>query len=197
MRPDLFWQWETGGHQKCRPINGVEANDFLANEMEIGRPVSNLPIIRTPDSAKIRGQRIEPDVKNVWLLARNRNAPANRGTRDAEIAEAAFDETENFVAARLRLDELWALGVPIKKRFLKGRKFKEIVWLGDSFRGSAAIGTVFTGLHVHVSIVVDAVLSGVVAGVDETVFAAQFEKPLHGVGVFQVGGADKLVALHP
>jgi len=44
--------------------------------------------------------------------------------------------------------------------------------------------------------VVDAVLPGVVTGVNETVFAAQFEKPLHGVGVFQVCGPDKFVALN-
>src|SRR5260370_881068 len=59
----------------------------------------------------------------------------------------------------------------------------------------AAIWTVFAGLHVDVSIVVNAVLPGVVTGVDETVLAAQLEKPLHRVCVLQVGGADKFVAL--
>ena len=132
----------------------------------------------------------------MGLFARHGNAPANCGARDAEIAEAAFDETEYFIAAGFRLDKTRVLGVPIEKRFLKGRKFKEIVWLGDSFRGPAAIGTVFAGLHVHIGIVVDAVLPGVVTGVNETVFAAQFEKPLDGMGVLQVGGADKLVALN-
>src|SRR5258706_15771183 len=88
------------------------------------------------------------------------------------------------------------LGIPVEKRFLKGRQFEEIVWLGDSFCQPATIGTVFAGLHVHVSIVVNAVLPGVVPGVNETVFAAQFEKPLHGVGVFQVGGANKFIALN-
>ncbi len=163
---------------------------------DIGRPVSNFLVIRAADSAEIRGQCIVPDVKNVGLFARHGNAPANCGARDAEIAEAAFDETEYFIAAGFRLDKIRVLGVPIEKRFLKGRKFEEIVWLGNSFRGPAAIGTVLPWLHVHVSIVVNAVLPGVVTGVNETVFAAQFEKPLHGVGVFQVGGADKFVALN-
>src|ERR1700675_2523664 len=115
MRPDLFRQREAGGHQKCRPVNGVEANDFLADEMEIGRPVSRFLVIRAADSAEICGERIEPDIKDVRLFARNWNAPANRGAGDAEIPEAAFDETENFVAARFRLDELRVPDVPIKK----------------------------------------------------------------------------------
>src|ERR1700687_6506562 len=46
MRPDLFWQGEAGGHQKCRPVHGVEADDFLADEMDIGRPASTLLLIR-------------------------------------------------------------------------------------------------------------------------------------------------------
>src|SRR6266446_7826008 len=163
---------------------------------DIGRPVSNFLVIRAADSTEIRGQRIEPDVKNVWLLARDGNAPANCGARDAEIAEAAFDKAENFIAAGFRLDKIRVLGIPVEKRFLKGRQFEEIVWLGDSFCRPATIGTVFAGLHVHVSIVVNAVLPGVVPGVNETVFAAQFEKPLHGVGVFQVGGANKFIALN-
>src|SRR6266849_6448822 len=196
VRPDLFRQREAGGHQEGGPVHGVEANDFLADEMEIGGPVSRFLVIRAADCTEIRGQGIEPDVEDVRLFSRHGNAPANCGARDAEIAEAAFYETEYFIAAGFRLDKTRVLGVPIEKRFLKGRKFEEIVWLGDSFRGTAAIGTLLPWLHVDICVVVDAVLPGVVTGVNETVFAAQFEKPLHGVSVFQVGGADKFIALN-
>jgi len=51
--------------------------------------------------------------------------------------------------------------------------------------------------YVHVSVVVDAVLAGVVAGVDETIVAALFEKPLDGVRVFEVRRTDKFVAWTP
>src|SRR5260370_27638586 len=87
------------------------------------------------------------------------------------------------------------LAVPSEQQFLKRREFEEKVCCGDGFGRTAAIWTVFAGLHVDVGIVVNAVLPGVVTGVDETVLAAQLEKPLRRVGVLQVGGADKLVAL--
>ena len=38
-------------------------------------------------------------------------------------------------------------------------------------------------------------MTGVVAGVDETIVAALLEEPLDGVRVFEVGGADEFVAL--
>jgi len=70
----------------------VEADDFLSDEMEVGRPISNLLVIRAADSAEIRGQGIKPDVKDVRLFAGDRNAPANCCACDAEIAEATFYE---------------------------------------------------------------------------------------------------------
>src|SRR5216683_1562802 len=195
MCPDLFWQGEPGGHQKGGPVNGVEANDFLADEMDISRPESCLLILRATDSAEIGGERVEPDVKNVGLLAGNGNAPANRSSRDAQVAEAAFDKTENFVATGFGLDEIGMLGVPIEKRLLECGELEVEIGFGNGFRGTAAIGAVLAGLYVDVGVVVDAVLAGVVSGVDETIVSALLEKPLHGVRVLQVGSTNKFVAL--
>src|SRR5882724_509450 len=196
MRPNLLRQRQTRSHQKRRPVDGMKSNNLFADEMDIGGPETLFLIIRAANGAQIRRQRVKPNVKNVRLFARNGNAPANRGARNAKIPETAFHKTDNFVAARFRLNEIRMLGVPVQQRFLKSRKFEKIIWLRDSFRGPAAIGTVFTRLHVHVGIVVDAVLPRVVSWVDETIFAAQLEEPLHRVRMFQVGGANKLVALN-
>ena len=114
MCPDLFWQREACGHQKGGPVNGVEANDLLADEMNIRGPESRLFILRAADGAEVRCERIEPNIKNVRFFARDRNAPTNRGARYAEIPEAAFDEAENFVATGFRLDEIRMLGVPLE-----------------------------------------------------------------------------------
>jgi len=59
----------------------------------------------------------------VRLFAGNRNPPTNSGPRDAEIAKAAFDEAQIFVAAGLRLNEGWVLLVKSKQRLLKRGKF--------------------------------------------------------------------------
>src|SRR5205814_8565839 len=85
------------------------------------------------------------------------------------------------------------LGVPIEKRLLKRREFEEIVGFGDGFRGPPAIGTILARLYVDISIVIDAVLPSIVAGIDKAVFAAQLEKPLHGVRVLQIRGANEFV----
>src|SRR6266478_6217078 len=195
VRPDLFRQREAGGHQKGRPVHGVEANDLLAHEMNIGGPESSFFILRAAHGAEVRSERVEPDVKDVRLFTGYGNAPANRGSRDAEIAEAAFDKAQNFIAAGFRLDEIGMLGVPIEKRLLKGRELEIEIGFGDGFRRTATIGAVLAGLHVDVGIVVDAVLPRVVTGIDETIVAALLEEPLHGVSVFQIRGADKFVAL--
>src|SRR5713226_10075827 len=130
VSPDLFRQWKAGGHQKGGPVHRVEADDFFADEVDIGWPVAGFLVLRAADGAEISGERVEPNVKNVGFFARNGNAPANRSARNAEIAKAAFDEAENFVAAGFGLDEIRVLGVPIEKRLLKRGKFEKIVCLG-------------------------------------------------------------------
>ncbi len=173
----------------------MKSNDFFAYEMEIGGPESRLFILRATDGAEIRRERVEPDVKHVWFFAGNGNAPTNRSARDAQVAEAALDEAENFVAARFGLNEIRMFGVPIEERLLECGELEVEIGFGDGFRGTATVGAVLAGLYVDVGVVVDAVLPGVMTGIDETVVAALFEKPLDSVGVFEIGGADKFVAL--
>src|SRR5712692_10049784 len=146
----------------------MKANDFFAYEMEIGGPESRLFILRATDGAEIRRERVEPDVKHVRLFPGNGNAPTNRSARDAQVAEAAFDETQNFVAARFWLNEIRMFGVPIEERLLECGELEVEIGFSDGFRGTATVGAVV---------------------------AALFEKPLDSVGVFEIGGADKFVAL--
>ncbi len=60
--------------------------------------------------------------------------------------------------------------------------------------GRPQVGTIVAGLGVvDEGVVIDAVLTGVVAFIDVTVFLAEFEEPLHGADVAQVGGADEFI----
>src|SRR5438552_15003487 len=181
MRPDLLGDRQTGGHQECRPVDGMEPDDVFSNDVDVGGPVALLFVIGTADGAEIRGERVEPNVKNVRLFTGNRNAPTNRSASDAQIAQAALDKAQYFVAARFRLDEFRMLGVPIEKRLLKRREFEEIVGFGDGVGGPRAIGRILGRLYVDVSIVIDTVLPCVMPGVDEALFAAQPEQPLAGM----------------
>ena len=194
VRPDLFGDREHGGHQECGPVHGVEADNVFSDQMQIGGPHAALFVVRTADGAEIGGERVKPDVKNVRLFAGNGNAPTNGGAGDTKIFQAAFDKADDFVFAAFRLNKLGILFIEIKQRFLECGKLEEIVFFGEGFGGAAAVGTIVTGLSVvHKSVVVDAVLAGVVAFVDVAVFAAKFEEPLHGAHVLKIRGTNEFV----
>src|SRR5229473_2576455 len=195
VRPDLLWQRHHRRHQESGPVNGVKSDDFFPNKMQIGRPVAALLVIWAADRREIRGECIEPYVKNVRLFAGHRNAPANRRARDAEVLEPALDKAKDFIAARFGLYEIRILRVEIKERLLKRGELKKIILFGDGFGGAAAVRTILSGLHVDIRVVVNAVLSRVVAGIDVTVFPALAEEPLHGVCVLYFRGADEFIAL--
>src|ERR1700737_4300891 len=193
MRPNLLWNGKARGHQECRPVYGVKTDDVFAYEVQIRRPETAALIFRTAHGTEVSGKRVEPHIKHVRLLARNRNAPANRSPRNAEVTESAFDEADDFVAPGFRLNKCWILLIKIEKGLLERGELEEVVRFGDRFRGPAAIGTILAGLYVDVGIVVDAVLSGVVARIDVAILAAQPEKPLDGSRVTNFRGANELV----
>ena len=97
----------------------MKSNNFLADEMNIRGPETSFLILRPADSTEVRGERVEPDVKDMRFFARDGNAPAYRGACDAEIPEATFDKAENFIPAGFRLNEGRMLSIPVEKRFLK------------------------------------------------------------------------------
>ena len=103
MAVDLLRQRDPGRHQESRPIDGVEADDVLADQMDVGRPVAlpQLRIVRIAEAGDVVGQRIEPDVHHMIGAARHRHAPVEAGARDAEVVEPALDEAQHLVAAAL------------------------------------------------------------------------------------------------
>ena len=85
-------QRQSGGHQKCRPVDAVEAGDLLADEVQVGRPeflefglVCGI-IAAVAEGGDVVGQRVEPDVDDVLLVAGNGDAPGEAGAADGEIA---------------------------------------------------------------------------------------------------------------
>src|SRR6202044_1148747 len=38
VRENLFWEWQPGRHQKRRPVDGVESDDFLADHVQVRGP---------------------------------------------------------------------------------------------------------------------------------------------------------------
>jgi len=80
---------------------------FCSDEMNIRRARTGFLILRAADGAEI-GVSASTIHRNMRLLA-GTGMPRNRSARDAEIAEAAFDEAENFVgrASGWRNPDAW------------------------------------------------------------------------------------------
>src|SRR5215211_2666897 len=87
----------------------MEASNVLANHMH--PPGTMCPIalvvsaiVGIPKRGDIVAQRVEPDIRHLLGVARHANATAARaGTRarDAEIGQAAANEAEHLILARL------------------------------------------------------------------------------------------------
>src|SRR5262249_37168812 len=153
-----------------------ESNDVFADQVQVGWPHAALFVLRPANSAQVSGERVKPHVKHVRLFAWHRNAPANRGARNAQILQSAFNETDDFVLARFWLDELRVFPVKVEQWLLKSGELEKIVFFGNSLGGPAAVRAVVSRLRVvHKRVVVNAVLARVMAFVDVAVFLAQLE----------------------
>src|SRR4051794_36559492 len=102
MREHAARRREPCRHQEGRPIYGMEAHNFLSNQMQIRRP--KLParrlFVRKSASGDIVIQGVEPDIHDVPGSARYWDAPAETRTADRKIVQSATHETQNLVAPR-------------------------------------------------------------------------------------------------
>ena len=99
-------------HQEDRPVNRVEADDVLADQMKVRRP-ELLELLRAvavrviADSGDIVRKRIEPYIHDVLVVEINRNAPFEGRSRHAQILQAGQQEVvHHLILAALGLNEL-------------------------------------------------------------------------------------------
>ena len=64
-------------------------------------------------------------------VVRHLDAPVERGARDRQIPQSAFDEADDFVAARVRSDEIGLAFVQRQQPVLIGGQFEEVALLLD------------------------------------------------------------------
>ena len=104
MAEDLFRQRQPGGHEEGRPVDAVEAEDVLADEVDARRPelvVPRLVIAAETERRDVVGQGVEPDIDHVVLVAGVGDAPLERGAGDGQILEPAFDKADDLVVPAL------------------------------------------------------------------------------------------------
>src|SRR6185437_1500292 len=187
------------GHQKCRPVDAVEAADLFADEVQVGRPVFLefflvFGRIRTiTDGRYVVRERIEPYVDDVLLVAGYRNAPFDGGTADGEILETAAHKADDFAARGLRAHETGIGFIELEELALESRELEEVVLLAHGFRRPAAVGAKRARRAFNVSLVEDAILAGVRTLVDVAAVAKRGEKMLHAALVARLGSANEVV----
>ena len=135
MAEHALGQLDARRHEEGRPVDGVEAQDVLADDVHVGRPVvpQRVAVIGEADAGDVVGQRIDPHVHDMLgaagvaaARARHRNAPVERRARDRQIFEAAFDEADDLVAPLRRQDEV-RVGVVVRQQLvLVGGQLEEI-----------------------------------------------------------------------
>ncbi len=104
---DALGDREAGRHQKSRPVDRVEAGDILADDVQVRRPeIGALPAIGKPRRCQIVGQCVDPDLHDVSLVARHRDAPVESRARNREVLQAGTDERDDLVASLSRTDEV-------------------------------------------------------------------------------------------
>ena len=88
MREHLVRQRQTGGHQHGRPVHRVEAQNVLADQVDVGRPDRRelLVVLAVADGGDVVQQRVEPDVDDLLVVPRQGDAPPLE--RDIEMSSS-------------------------------------------------------------------------------------------------------------
>ena len=138
---DLLRQRQVERHEDARPDDRVEAHDLLADEVQVSRPVlvELLRIVEETDWRQVVRQCVEPDVNDVLRVDGDRDAPVERGARDAEVVEALLDEVDHLIAARDRLDEVRMVFDVLQHAVRVLAHLEEVRFLGDFLHRAVAV----------------------------------------------------------
>ena len=85
MRHHCFRQRQPGRQQKRRPVHAMKARNLFPDHVQLRRPELLKPAFIVGPVAQrcdVIRQRIEPDVDDVRLVTRHRDAPLKAGARN-------------------------------------------------------------------------------------------------------------------
>ena len=141
MAIDLLRQRQVESHEDARPDDRVETHDLLADEVQVSRPVlvELLRVVEEADRRQVVRQCVEPDVDDVLRIDGDRDAPVERGARNAEVVEALLDEVDHLVAARDRLDEVRMVLDVLQHAVRILAHLEEVRLLGDFLHRAVAV----------------------------------------------------------
>ena len=142
---NLFRERLAERHQHNRPVNRVETDNVLADDMHVGRPVFFIKVAAAvrviAERGDIVGKRIDPDVNHVFRVKGDRNPPFKRGARDAKVLKTGFDEViEHLFFARFGVNEVFVAFNKFFELFLIFGKAQEIGFLFRLLHRAVTVG---------------------------------------------------------
>ena len=195
---DVLGKRHAHAHEHGRPDDRMEADDLLADKMNICRPVFVVIVIFFVHEAERRGvveQGVDPDIDDVARIKVDRHAPGEAGAGDAQILQTRIDEVvDHLVDAGLRLQEVSRRQKLAHTSGIFG-KTEEIRFLRRVVDLAAAVGA-FAVLQLTLgpeALAGGAVFALVFALIDIAVFIHLAEDLLNGLHMIIVRRADKAV----
>ena len=146
MPENLFRKGKTERHEEDRPIDRVEAENILSDNVKICGPVFfevlALPVNVVAQRGYIVRERVDPNVDDMFRVERNGNAPFERGSRNAQILKTGFEEVVyHLFLSQLGTDEIGVfLDIFHQPVRIFGHSEKVSLFF-CSFYGASAVGT--------------------------------------------------------
>ena len=201
MAKYLLGKGHIQGHQENGPVDGVESDDILANQMKVSGPVL-LKLVCTAavtiitNTGDIVGQGIQPYIGHMLRVKINGDAPAEGGPGHAQILKSRKKEVvHHLILPGYGLDELRMLIDILDQPGSVLAHAEEIRLLLGWFYLASAVRT----LAVHQlglgekGLAGSAVQSLVISLIDITLVVKLLENLLHLGLMVLVRGADKLI----
>ena len=111
MSEYLFRKWQVQCHQENRPVNRMETDDILTDQMQICRPVffellAAVAVTVITDAGDVVGQCIQPYINDMFRIEIYRNAPFKGSTGYAQILKSRKKEVvHHLILSGNRLDK--------------------------------------------------------------------------------------------
>ena len=198
MAVDVLGQRHAHAHEHRGPDDGVEADDLLADKVDVGGPeliVIVVLFVHEAKSGAVVEQCIDPDIDDVTGVEVHRHAPGEARAGNAQILKAGLDEVvHHLVHAAGGLEEIRVLEQVLHAVGVLAQ-LEEVGLLLGVLHLTPAVGA----LAVHELALRPEALAGlavfadVLALVDVAVVVHLPEDLLDGLDMVIVGGADEAV----
>ena len=202
MAKDLLRQGQLRRQQHGWPVDRVEPQDVLANEVKLGWPAAGqgcgqvLGTVGIGEGGDVAQQRVKPDVKGVSWLMGDRNAPGQIHPGDGEIPQTCLHKSlhlppsaggtnEGFPGNKLG-DGLLEMGEAEKQILL-------ITPLQRAIMDGAAGRLAITGVPILELFTGDAIPAPLLTQANVPVVADPFVEPMDQPLVLGGAGAHKAV----